>query len=84
MATDKDGKHIKTTVYLDGHDYQKLKGLAQSQGRSAADLIREAVAEYAQRRTSHLRPKSIGTGRSGRGDLADRSEELLGGFGSEQ
>lgn len=79
-----EGTNVKTTVYLDSRDYQKLKGLARAEGRSAAELVREAVAEYAQRRTSSLRPRSVGAGRSGRGDLSEQTEELLDGFGSER
>lgn len=84
MATDSGGATIKTTVYLNSGDYQKLKGIARAEGRPAAELVREAVAEYAQRRTVRLRPKSLASGRSGRGDLSDRSEEMLDGFGREE
>lgn len=83
MAKDQKPTSVKTTVYLDSDDYQKLKGLARAEGRSAAELVREAVAEYAQRQTSRLRPRSLGAGRSGRGDLSERAEDLLGDFGSE-
>ena len=83
MAGEAGKKNIKTTVYLDSRDYRKLKGIAQAEGRSAADLIREAVAEYARRQTKHVQPRSIGSARSRRGDLAERDEELLDGFGSE-
>jgi predicted transcriptional regulator len=71
----------KTTVYLDAADYRRLKALARAEGRSAAELVREAVAEYARRRAGTLRPRSLGAGRSGRGDLGERAEELLDGFG---
>ena len=72
---------IKTTVYLDRSDYYRLKAQAEAEGRSAAELVREAVAEYARKRGPSRRPSSIGTGRSGRGDIAERSEELLDGIG---
>ncbi|MEX2400270.1 MAG: ribbon-helix-helix domain-containing protein [Rhodothermales bacterium] len=84
MSSDPERRNVKTTVYLDSDDYRKLKGLAQAEGRSAAELVREAVAEYARRRTSRLRPRSIGAGRSGRGDVADCAEELLNGFGQDE
>lgn len=74
----------KTTVYLDSADYQRIKGIARAEGRSAAELVREAVAEYARRHGNRLRPRSIGAGRSGRGDLAERSEDLLEGLGREE
>jgi len=71
----------KTTVYLPVADYRRLQALARSTNRSTAQLVREAVAEYAQRHAPGKRPTSIGAGRSGRGDVAERAEELLRGFG---
>jgi hypothetical protein len=71
----------KTTVYLDPLDYLKLKTIAREKGRPPAALIREAVAEYARRHGKRRLPKSLGMGRSGRGDLSERTEEYLKGFG---
>lgn len=71
----------KTTVYLDEAEYRKLQRLAKRQQRPAAELIREAVSEYAAREAPRALPKSLGAGASGRGDLSERSEELLVGFG---
>jgi predicted transcriptional regulator len=71
----------RTTVYLDAADYRRLKALAQAEGRTTAELVREAVSEYAQRRAGAKRPRSLGSGRSGRGDLSERAEALLGGMG---
>ena len=71
----------KTTVYLTAADYRRLKALARATKRSTAQLVREAVAEYARRHTPRTRPKSLGAGRSGRPDLGTRAEELLRGFG---
>jgi predicted transcriptional regulator len=72
----------KTTVYLNTDDHRRLKTLAAAAGRPAAELIREAVAEYVERHESPRAPASVGAGRSGRGDLSERAEELLGGFGA--
>lgn len=71
----------KTTVYLDADAYRRLKRLAREQGRPAAALVREAVAEYADRHGGRPRPRSIGSVRSGLGDLAEGAEERLEGFG---
>lgn len=71
----------KTTVYLDKADYERLKVIARSQGRPTADLVREAVSVYARAQPLPRRPGSIGGGRSGRGDVAERAEELLDGMG---
>ena len=72
---------VKTTVYLTESDYQKLKTLARRQSRTAAELVREAVADYARRRSPRVKARSVGAGRSRRGDLSERAEDLLGGMG---
>jgi hypothetical protein len=74
---------VKTTVYLEASDYRQIKALAAAEGRSAADLIRAAVAEYAKTRSQGALPTSLGAGRSGDGSLSERAEELLGGMGSD-
>lgn len=72
----------RTTVYLNTADYEQLKRLARAQGRPTAELVREAVAEYAARHAAAApRPRSIGAGRSGRTDLSERAERLLKGLG---
>lgn len=74
---------MKTTVYLDAADYRRLKALAGAEGRSAAELIRAAVAEYARARAPRRLPASLGAGRSADGTLSERAEELLGGLGGD-
>lgn len=71
----------KTTLYLPEADYRRLKALARREGRATAELVREAVAEYARRRGGTRLPRSLGAGRSGRGDLSERAESLLEGMG---
>ena len=75
---------VKTTVYLDAADYRRLKALAGADGRSTAELIRAAVAEYAHSRASRRLPASLGAGRSGDGTLSERAEELLDGLGRDR
>ena len=74
---------VKTTVYLEPGDYRRLQDLARRQGTTAASLVREAVARYAREPSPRARARSLGLGRSGRGDLSERVEDLLGGLGSE-
>lgn len=71
----------KTTVYLDPDDYLRLQRMAREQGRRAAELVREAVAEYARRHDRARSPRTVGAGHSGRSDLSERAEALLGGLG---
>ena len=73
---------LRTTVYLAAADYRRLKALGDAQGRPAAALIREAVAEYARRHAPRARPRSIGSVRAG-ADFASRTEDLLDGFGDD-
>ncbi len=71
----------KTTVYLDAADYRRIKAIAHAEGRTAAAVVREAVAEYARRHGAAVRPRSLARGRSRRGDLSERAEDLLAGLG---
>ena len=71
----------KTTVYLDADHYRALKRMAARAGRAPAELVREAVAEYAVRHAPRRRAKSIGAFVSGRNDLSERAELLLAGMG---
>lgn len=72
---------MKTTVYLDEDDYERLKRISKAEGRPTAELVREAVAEYARRHAPRSRARSIGAGASRRGDLSEKAEELLRGMG---
>jgi len=71
----------KTTVYLDPADYRALKRIAAKRRRPPAELVREAVAEYAARHGTRPRARSIGAFSSGRRDLSERAEDLLKGMG---
>ena len=72
---------LKTTVYLNEGDYRKLKTIAREAGRPPAELVREAVSEYARRHGRRRLPKSLGAGRGKSDDGGSRAEELLAGFG---
>ncbi len=76
-------KTIKTTVYLNAADYRRLKSLAADEGRSAAELVREAVTEYTARATAREWPSSIGLGDSGDPHFAENYEDYLDGFGED-
>lgn len=41
----------KTSVYLDAEQTRKLKWLAETEGRSQAEVVREAIALYAEQAT---------------------------------
>jgi hypothetical protein len=67
---------VKTTVYLNPETALALRQLARAQGRSQAEVIREALELYASRAT-RPKPGGIGKYRSGRSDVSERAEELL-------
>ena len=67
---------VKTTVYLDPDLALSIRQLAEIQGRSQAELIREALQAYA-RQAPPPKPKGMGMYRSGRSDVSGRYRELL-------
>jgi predicted transcriptional regulator len=68
----------RTTVYLEEDLNLELKRLADQQGRPQAELIREALRNYAQaNRSSRAVPEWVGLGQSGVGNLSERVDELL-------
>ena len=73
----------RTTVFADEDVLRKLREIARRENSSVAEVTRKALVEYVSRRRSkRSRLSLVGVGRSGRKDVAERSEELLGkGFG---
>jgi len=67
---------IRTTVYLERDVALALRQLAEAEGRSQADLIRDALARYT-RHAVRPAPKGIGKYRSGEPDVAQRAKEIL-------
>ncbi len=73
----------RTTVFADDDLMNRLKEIAKRENCTVSEVTRKALNEFVSRR---LRKRSrlslIGMGRSGRKDVADRSEDLLDkGFG---
>lgn len=73
----------KTSLYLDDADDARLDRLAEQEGRSRADIIRTAIAEYER---AHRPERTFLVEGSWQGDgtsIADVSEEeMLRGFGN--
>jgi len=67
---------IKTTVYLTEELALQVQQVAQAEGRSQAEVLRAAVAAYVGQASL---PQSTGIGayRSGRSDVAQRTDELF-------
>jgi predicted transcriptional regulator len=66
----------KTTVYLDPDTVLALRRMAETEGRSQAELIRDALETYTRK---VKRPKIPGVGEfdSGHTDTSQRAEDLL-------
>jgi predicted transcriptional regulator len=72
----------KTSVYLDEDQAQRLASMAHEEGRSQAEVLREAVATYQPKPSQDRNFALAGSGRGDGSSIADIPEEnLLKGFG---
>ena len=73
----------RTTLYLDADTEVLLKLESTRRQQPMSEIIREALHAYL-RKEPRRRPPGRGEFRSGRKDIAERSEELLSGsFGDD-
>ena len=74
----------KTSVYLEPDVDRALSRLAEAEGKSKAEVIREALAKAARRAPKRPRIKAIGVG-EGPGDVGDNVDRYLRetGFGED-
>ncbi|HXV63183.1 MAG TPA: CopG family transcriptional regulator [Vicinamibacteria bacterium] len=70
---------IRTTVYVDEDVAVAIRHRAAVEGRTQAELIRDALRKYIEEAEIPARPPITGIGRhrSGRRDISERAEELL-------
>ncbi len=69
----------RTTVLADDEVIKKLKQIARRENSTVSKVTRTALNEFVSRRQpKKTRLSLIGIGRSGRKDIAERAEELLG------
>ena len=73
----------RTTVFADDDVMKKLRQIAKRENCTVSEVTRRALNEFVSRRgRKRSRLSLIGVGRSGRKDVAERAEEILGkGFG---
>ena len=73
----------RTTVFAEDEVMKKLEEIAKRENCTISEITRKALKEFVSRRgRKKSRLSLIGIGRSGRKDVAERHEELLGkGFG---
>jgi predicted transcriptional regulator len=67
---------VKTTVYLESDTALALRRMAEAQGRSQAELIRDALKAYAKRGKRPL-PAGLGKYDSGETGVSQRAEDIL-------
>jgi len=73
----------KTSIYLDDIDLDRLRRLAAREGRSQADIVREALAIYEAQRKPDRNFAIDGAWQGDGTSVADiPEEELLRGFGN--
>jgi tryptophan synthase beta subunit len=68
----------RTTIFADEELLNALRNIADEEGISIAQTIRQALDKFVTQRqkpTKHL--SFVGIGRSGRKDVSERCEELL-------
>jgi predicted transcriptional regulator len=68
----------RTTVTFPRELARRLRMEAQRTGRPVSAVVRDAVRAYLDRRGAPPLPSFAGAGRSGRGDVSERAEELVG------
>lgn len=69
----------RTTIVADEDLLMEIKQVARAEGRSASELIREALEQYirTKRAKDGRVPSFVGLGKSGRSDISERIDELL-------
>jgi len=67
---------IKTTVYLDTEIALSLRRMAESEGRSQAELIRDALEKFARGAKRPL-PRGLGKYASGKANVSERARDIL-------
>ena len=67
---------IKTTVYLDTDVVFSLRRMAEREGRSQAELIRDALETYTRRNKRPL-PRGLGKYASGESNVSERAKLIL-------
>lgn len=73
----------KTSIYLDASLDRELRLIAEDEGKSKAEVIREALADRVMAAHPQPRIKAIGVGKGSPGDVADNVDRYLEGLGED-
>lgn len=66
----------RTTILVDESLFLELKHQANREGRTVSELVREALKNYLRRGEKKRALSFVGAGKSGRGDISEKSEEI--------
>lgn len=67
----------RTTIVADESLLLELKHRAKGEGRTVSELIRDALKSYLRRGKRRKKLSFAGVGRSGQGNISEKSEEIL-------
>jgi metal-responsive CopG/Arc/MetJ family transcriptional regulator len=67
----------RTTILLDHDLLLEIKQLARTSGKTATDVIREALKSYLEKNRTKRKLSFTGIGKSGRSSIAKDSEKIL-------
>jgi predicted transcriptional regulator len=67
---------VKTTVYLNTDIVLSLRRMAEAEGRSQAELIRDALEKFTSAHKRSL-PKGLGKYASGETNVSERARDIL-------
>jgi predicted NBD/HSP70 family sugar kinase len=69
----------RATFFADEQHMDELKEIAREERKTLASVVREATALYVREKRKRKKRKLsiVGIGSSGRGDVAEKHEELL-------
>lgn len=69
----------RTTIFADDDLLEEIKGVARQSHKSTAEVIREALRQYLEKRSARKRTSLsfIGIGESGKDNISEKHEELL-------
>lgn len=73
----------KTSIYLEASIDRELRLIAEAEGKSKAEVIREALADRVMEAHPQPRIEAIGVGTGSPGDVADNVDRYLEGFGED-
>jgi len=68
----------RTTIFADDEVFVSLKRIAQEEGKTLSEIIRQALEKFIDEKYTAKRSISfIGVGRSGHKDISEKCEQLL-------